>query len=59
MAAAAKGHLEIVRLLGDRGADIRAKDNHKFTALVWASQEGHRDVVELLKALRDRPSDPV
>lgn len=33
---------------GQSGADINAKDMLKMTALHWATEHGHRGVVELL-----------
>jgi ankyrin repeat protein len=52
MAASRSGSLPAVRMLLDRGADVNATDAfQKQTALMWASAEGHVDVVDtLLKA---------
>ena len=48
-AAASRGHLEIVKLLLDRGADIDAKSpNFGYTALWWAAWTGKTNVVQLL-----------
>ena len=44
--ASAKGHLDVVRLLLEHGADVHARDNY---ALRWASDNGHLNVVSLLK----------
>ena len=33
-----------VRLLVEHGADTTAKDEHRFTALHWASQVGSIDI---------------
>ena len=44
--AADKGHLEVVRLLLDYGADINWVDNDGNTALFWAVNNGHVDVVQ-------------
>jgi len=44
--ASENGHLEVVRLLLDKGADVSADDNY---ALRWASRYGHLEVVRLLK----------
>ena len=44
--ASYNGHLKVVRLLLENGADCTAKDNE---AIRWASEEGHLEVVELLK----------
>ena len=46
--AAAGGHLSIVRLLLDKGADINAPDFWGGTALVDASAAGQTEVVKLL-----------
>ena len=36
MVAAQGGHEEVVRLLVERGADVRAKDEEDYTALISA-----------------------
>ena len=47
--AAQKGHIEIVRVLLDAGADVNpTEDMVGTTALMFASQNGHIEVVELL-----------
>ena len=38
----------MVRLLLEKGADIAAKDNSRWTALHWAAWNGHKEVVKLL-----------
>ncbi len=53
MYAAANGHIDTVRLLLDKGADIHAIGSGG-DALFWAAEEGHADVVKLLI---DRGSD--
>src|SRR5215475_10463057 len=52
MAASRAGSVPAVRLLLDHGLDVNAADSFQHeTALMWASAEGHLDVVEaLLKA---------
>jgi ankyrin repeat protein len=52
MAASRAGSVPAVRLLLDRGADVNATDAFQHqTALMWASAEGHLEVVDtLLKA---------
>ena len=42
------GHLEIVTYLLDVGAPIGHRDDRGRDALLWASQEGHVAVVNLL-----------
>lgn len=44
--AAADGHLDIVRLLIQRGAEINATHVAGYTALHEAAQRGHYDVVK-------------
>ena len=43
--ASRKGHLETVRLLLDRGADVHARNDH---ALRFAAQRGRLETVRLL-----------
>jgi ankyrin repeat protein len=50
MAACQEGHLDIVKLLIEKGADVKAKDNSGSTALMIASKNGHTQIVEFLKA---------
>ncbi|RLA64541.1 MAG: ankyrin repeat domain-containing protein, partial [Epsilonproteobacteria bacterium] len=45
--AANRGHLNIVKFLVDKGADIHVCND---LALKWASDKGHVDVVEYLKS---------
>ena len=48
--ASSNGHLEVVKYLLDKGADINAKDNDCKTALMLASYNGYLEVAEFLKA---------
>ena len=49
MMASQAGHVEIVRLLLNKGADVDARINEDgLTALIIASRFGHPDVVKLL-----------
>src|SRR5215475_479596 len=52
MAAARSGSISAVRLLLDHGVDVNATDSYQHeSALMWASEEDHLDVVDtLLKA---------
>ncbi len=43
-----KGHLEVVKLLLDRGADVNAKAKDGDTALMSAAGKGHPEIVERL-----------
>ena len=42
------GDTERVRQLLDEGAPVDEKDRGGSTALMWASGQGHREVVQLL-----------
>ena len=46
--AALNGHVEIVRLLLQNGADVKAKSNGGSTPLHWAAKFGHVDILHLL-----------
>ncbi len=48
MLAAKYGHKDVVELLINRGANIMARDNNGWTALILSAKYGHKDVVELL-----------
>lgn len=48
MCAAVEGHLETVKLLLDRGADIAAADPWTYTVLMKAAGAGKTDIVRLL-----------
>jgi len=48
MFAAKNGHLEIARLLIDKGSDVNAKDYDGVTALMVAADNGHLEIARLL-----------
>ena len=50
MAASEMGHIDIVKLLIEAGADVNATldDYDRSTALKYASKKGHTEIVELL-----------
>ena len=48
MVASKEGHLEVVRLLLESGADKDLARNEDWTALFVASESGHLEVVRLL-----------
>ncbi len=47
-AAAANGHLDVCRLLIDKGAQIEAKSRNGLNPLKWAARNGHLETVRLL-----------
>ncbi|KAF4485947.1 Ankyrin-1 [Colletotrichum fructicola Nara gc5] len=49
-AASENGHLDVVKLLLDKGADITVPNSDGWTPLNTASDNGHLDVVKLLLA---------
>ena len=46
--ASQQGEVEVIRLLLQLGANIHQRDKDRFTALHWASTNGHNAVVETL-----------
>lgn len=46
--ASAEGHVEIVRALIARGADVNAEDFAGWTALHAAARNGHKEIVSVL-----------
>ena len=46
--AAAEGHLDTVRTLVARGADVNAEDMASWTALHAAARNGHKEIVSFL-----------
>jgi len=49
IAAAHKGHVDVIRALLDHGADVSIKDKEGKTALVWAEAQGHADAAQVLR----------
>jgi len=47
--AAERGHLDIVKLLFDKGADLVAKDNRGWTPYKVAKKSGNKEVAKILK----------
>jgi hypothetical protein len=46
-----RGNVEIVKLLLDAGADVNARDTfYNASALVWAQQKNHTEILKLLMA---------
>ena len=51
MRAVAENHADVVKLLLDRGADVSARSKNRFTALLFAAQQGNIEIArQLLKA---------
>jgi ankyrin repeat protein len=48
MGASFYGHREVVQALLAKGTEVNAKANNGGTALMAASQNGHREIRELL-----------
>ena len=57
MLASETGHIDVVRLLLENGADVDSHHNGGWTALMPASQNGHLEVVHLL--LQNRAAETV
>ncbi|RAH65578.1 ankyrin repeat domain-containing protein, partial [Aspergillus aculeatinus CBS 121060] len=55
MRAAKGGHLAIVRLLVDAGANLEAQNRSQMTPLMLVAANGHRDVLQFLM---QRGADP-
>ncbi|RMD79282.1 MAG: ankyrin repeat domain-containing protein, partial [Lentisphaerae bacterium] len=43
------GHVDVVKILLEHGADVNAKCKKGKTALMFASEKGYQEIVELLK----------
>ena len=53
MFAARDGHLPVVQFFVESKADVNAKGDNGMTTLKLAEQNGHDDIVELLKTRKD------
>lgn len=51
-AAASNGYLSVVEYLVDNGADVNKKDTAGNTALKWATEKSHHEVVEYLENIK-------
>jgi ankyrin repeat protein len=57
--AAQEGHLDVCRLLVERGADVNAPTKHAFLPTLAAENNGHTEIVRLLVAAGGRFPDQV
>ncbi len=57
MISASHGHVDVCRLLIERGADTAAKDHEGVTAYSKALEAGHLEVVELLARFQQEDAD--
>ena len=63
--ASLKGHIEVVKLLLDRGSDVNERDSGGATALMFACENGIAEIMappqkvnfELVRLLQDRGAD--
>ncbi|GIY64993.1 hypothetical protein CDAR_31461, partial [Caerostris darwini] len=46
--AAGLGHLNVVKFLHSKKANIRALDSHGDSAIYWAARQGHEQVIRYL-----------
>jgi ankyrin repeat protein len=49
MHAAANGNIDVTKLLVENGADLEAESEDGHTALMYAMEEGHTEIAELLE----------
>ena len=54
MKASIYGHIDIVKILLDNKANIHAKTDSGYTALMFASRYGHKDIVNILRNEHNR-----
>ncbi|MCL4479581.1 MAG: ankyrin repeat domain-containing protein [Deltaproteobacteria bacterium] len=50
LGAAKEGNLPVLQTALEKGADINVKSNDGFTALMFATENKHIDMINLLKA---------
>jgi len=51
MSVTLNGHLDVVKLLVEHGADLSLKDNEGKTAAMIARENGHNDIADYLDPL--------
>lgn len=49
--------MEVVKYLIDKGANIEAKSECGYTALMWTSRDGHIKVVKYLIEIEEKDKD--
>ncbi len=55
--ATANGYIDIIRLLLAAGASVKFQDNMGKTAIDWAEEDSHNEIVEMLKASMAKTND--
>jgi ankyrin repeat protein len=45
-----RGYKEIATILLNSGVNINVKDNFGYTSLMWATQIGNKEIIELLES---------
>ncbi|RMG00343.1 MAG: ankyrin repeat domain-containing protein, partial [Acidobacteria bacterium] len=57
MGAACNNDKSVVEYLLENGRDVNAKDSDGWTALMYAEEEGHDEIVEILLQAQDLEDD--